>query len=103
VEFFHQKFVVVNKESVGELFAAGEDELSFATQVADALEIRHTFAENVHRDHYHAVVVRMQLSRHIPRLMGDIVDELGVAMDEAIHVGEGNPLSDVGDEIGLLS
>jgi hypothetical protein len=35
-------------------------------------------------DHYHALVVKAQLSRHIPAMMDDIVDEVGAAFEDEI-------------------
>ena len=40
-------------------------------------------------DHYHAMVVKAQLTRHIPQLMPDIVDETQAAFKDLFNIGDG--------------
>jgi hypothetical protein len=54
--------------------------------------VEHTFSKECGVDHYHAIVVKSQLTRHIPELMPAIVDELlSVFADSFGNVGNGNP------------
>jgi hypothetical protein len=55
----------------------------------DALELRYTFNKEMVTDHYHAVVTKAQLSRHLPELMPTIMDELEAAFNDEFAVGDG--------------
>lgn len=66
------------------MYDAPETELSFVTPVSDTLELAYTFNSHMAVDHYHALVVKAQLSRHIPAMMDDIVDEVGAAFEDEI-------------------
>jgi hypothetical protein len=69
-------FVLVDKTHYKELFDAPEEKLSFVSNVSKGLELSYTFNKEIAVDHYHAVVTKVQLTRHIPELMPVIVDEL---------------------------
>jgi hypothetical protein len=71
--------------------SAPEDELSFTYVVGRDLQLRHTFSEGIATNHYHVPVTRNELARHLPALMPDIVDELGVAMEDEIPRNDGLP------------
>jgi hypothetical protein len=83
-------YLVVSRSHLKEMFSASEDDLSFTKNVVDGLEIRYTFQKNIAENQYHAHVIKMELTRHISELMPDIVDELGVAMDDEIQVNGGS-------------
>jgi hypothetical protein len=71
------------------MYEAPETELSFVTPASDQLELTYTFNSHMAVDHYHALVVKAQLSRHIPALMDDIVDEVGAAFEDEIIMTDG--------------
>ena len=62
--------------------------------MVDGLELRYTFSENIANNHYHVLVTRNELTRHIPKLMPDIVHELEAAIEDEIVVDNGMPASD---------
>jgi hypothetical protein len=92
IKTFSDKYVVVDRESLKELFSASEDTLSFTDPVSESLQLRYTFQESIAVNHYHVIVTRTELSRHIPELMPDIVDELGAAFEDEISVTNGTSL-----------
>jgi len=85
--------VLVDKSHFKELFDAPEDKLSFVKNSSRSLQMRYAFGKEAAVDHYHAIVVKMQLSRHIPELMPVIVDELHAACADSFKdVGTGTNL-----------
>ena len=81
--------MVVARKYLKELFSAPESELSFTTPVAESLELRYTFQESIAMNQYHALIVKTELTRNIPALMPDVVDELGTAMEDGIPCTKG--------------
>jgi hypothetical protein len=92
VEFLGTRIIVLTRDALKELFSASEDELSFVRSSSESVELKYTFHDRMAVDHYHAVVTRMQLSRHIPQMMPDIVDELSRALEDEVAVGDGTQL-----------
>jgi hypothetical protein len=86
-------FLVASRSHLKEMFSASEDDLSFAKDVADSLELRYIFQKSIAENHYHAHITKVELTRHISEMMPGIVDELGAAMDEEIQVNEGSTFS----------
>ena len=85
--------MLVDKTHFKELFDAPEDQVSFIKNSSRGLQVKYTFSEEVAVDHYHAIVTKMQLSRHIPELMPVIVDELHAAFADSFKdVGTGTNL-----------
>ena len=84
--------ILVDKSHLKEYFDAPESQISFTQNVAYQLQMKYTFSPSVERNHYHAVVTRIHLTRHIPELMPVIVDELFAAFydSEFEKVGGGN-------------
>jgi len=82
-------FVVVPREHLKEMFSAPEDQLSFSTPIVDGLAIPYTFQNSVAYNQYHALVVKAELTRHLPELMPDIVDELEAAISDQIPLTDG--------------
>lgn len=71
--------------------SASEDDLSFTNVVGNDLQLRYTFTPNVATDHYHVPMIRNELTRHLPVLMPEIIDELGVALENEIPCNDGCP------------
>ena len=85
--------MLVDKSHFKELFDAPEDQISFVKSSSRNLQMRYTFGKDSAANHYHATVVKMQLSRHIPELMPVIVDELQAACADSFKdVGTGTNL-----------
>jgi hypothetical protein len=82
--------VVVPHKHLKELYSAPEEHLSFTKPVAESLELEYTFKKNIAVNQYHAIVVKTELTRHIPEKMEDIVDELGAAMEDEIPIDSVN-------------
>ena len=85
-------YVVAGREHLKQLFAAPEEDLSIAHSVGDRMQIRYTFDESITLNQYHVAVVRAQFTRHIPDMMSDIVEELGLALDDEIPLTDGTQL-----------
>jgi hypothetical protein len=78
--------VVVPRKHLKELYSAPEEHISFATAITESLQLEHTFQKNIAVNHYHTIVVKAELTRHISEKMSDIVDELGAAMEDEIPI-----------------
>lgn len=89
IEFLNQSIVVVDGHHLKEFFDAPKGHLSFKKWSSDSVALKHTFHENMASDHYHSIVTRKQLSRHIPKLMPGIVDKLAAAFDDEIIADDG--------------
>ena len=80
--------MVVPRQHLKEMFSAPEDKLSLKVHTAESLAIAYTFQKSV-EDDYHTAVVRTELSRRIPELMPEIVDELEGAIADEIPLTDG--------------
>jgi len=85
-------YVVASREHLKQLFAAPEEDLSLAHSIGDRMQIRYTFDESITLNQYHIPIVRMELTRHIPELIFEIMDELGPALDDEIPPTNGTQL-----------
>lgn len=81
--------MVVPRQHLKEMFSAPEDKLSLTVHSAESLAIAYTFQKSVGEDDYHTAVVRTELSRRIPELMPEIVDELEGAIADEIPLTDG--------------
>ena len=82
---------MVDKDHLKELCDAPEDKLSLVRSASRSIQMGLMFNNESAVDHYHAVVIKMQLTRHIPELMPSIVDELFVAFADSFQdIGGGN-------------
>ena len=86
-------YVVVPRQHLKEMFSAPEDQLSLKVHSAESLALPYTFQRSVAEDDYHTTVVRTELSRRIPELMPEIVDELGAAISDEIPLTDGTASS----------
>jgi hypothetical protein len=77
-------YIVVGREHLKQMFAAPEKDLSLAHSIGDRMQIRYTFDESITLNQYHVPIVRTELTRHIPEMMSEIMDELGSALDDEI-------------------
>lgn len=83
--------MVIDKTHLKELFDAPEQQVSFISNASRSLQIKYTLNKEMEYDHYHAVVTKMQLSRHIPELMPAIVDELVASFTDSFNdIGSGS-------------
>lgn len=82
-------YVVASREHLKQLFAAPEKDLSLAHSIGDRMQIRYTFDESIILNQYHVPIVRTQLTRHMSKMMFEIVDELELALRDEIPPTEG--------------
>lgn len=73
--------IVVDRESVKELFEASPSDLNFLEAFLENTDLRPLFKADLYNT-YHVGVLRNQLTHHIPMWMPDIVDELNAALDD---------------------
>ena len=85
--------MVVPRQHLKELFSAPEDKLSLSVHSSESLALPYTFQRSVAEDDYHTTVVRTELSRRIPELMPEIVDELEAAIADEIPLTDGTASS----------
>lgn len=85
-------YIVASRGHLKQLFAAPEKDLSLAHSIGDRMQIRYTFDKSITLNQYHVPVVRTELTRNIPKMMSEIVDEVGLALDDAIPPTNGTPL-----------
>jgi hypothetical protein len=86
-------YVIVPRQHLKEMFSAPEDKLSLKVHSAESLALPYTFQRSVGEDDYHTTVVRTELSRRIPELMPEIVDELEAAIADEIPLTDGTASS----------
>lgn len=80
----------MGREHLKEYYNAPENVISFRKRIADSLELRYTFNKGVETNHYHVGVTRAQLTRHLPKLMPTIIDELESGFNDVLgHIGSG--------------
>lgn len=84
---------MASREHLKQLFTAPEEDLSLAHSVEDRMQIRYTFDESITLNQYHVPIVRTELTRNIPMKMVQLVDELGLALDDEIPLTDGTHLS----------
>ena len=83
---------MAGREHLKQLFAAPEEHLSFIQSITERMQVRYTFDESITLNQYHIPIVRMELTRHIPELIFEIMDELGPALDDEIPSTNGTQL-----------
>ena len=90
VKFFGESYVIVDPQHLKEFFDASESDLSFRKPIADFLELRYTFQENIAVNGYHVIKAKTELSgRRLSSLIPEILDELEAAMIDEIVVEDG--------------
>ena len=82
-------YILVDRDHLKELVNASETHLSFIKTSNDSIESPYTFSETFAQNHYHITVTRRHLTRRLPDLMSDIVDEVGASLDDLIPLSEG--------------
>lgn len=85
-------YILVDRDHLKELVNTSETYLSFIKTSNDSIESPYTFSETFAQNHYHITVTRRHLTRRIPDLMPEIVDEVGAALDDVIPTTEGAAL-----------
>ena len=87
MKFLGARFVLVNREHVNELCFAKDDELSSHVAAVELLQGDYTFGESIVNNPYHTMIVRTTLSRQLPDLIPEIVDEFEATFKDEIQVG----------------
>ncbi|KAI9060502.1 cytochrome P450 [Trametes sanguinea] len=83
--------VVSGPELVDELRKRPDNELSFHEGIGEIVQTRYTLGDDVHENTYHVDIIREKLTRSIPTILPDVIDELSVAVEECIPVkGDGS-------------
>ncbi|KAI0800577.1 cytochrome P450 [Fomes fomentarius] len=72
--------VLSDPKMIDDLRRRPEDELSFSAHVEEDFQIPRTLGAEFHTDPYHIGVIRNQLTRALPLVLPEIIDELDVAM-----------------------
>ncbi|KAI0714847.1 cytochrome P450 [Earliella scabrosa] len=67
-----------------ELWRRPDDEFSLNEIIDEFFQISHSVGKDIHQDQYHVEVVRDKLTRSIPVIFQDIVEELSMAVHEHI-------------------
>ncbi|PIL27969.1 cytochrome P450 [Ganoderma sinense ZZ0214-1] len=76
--------VVSGRELVEELRKCGEEELSAPESLKDTFQSKYIFDPLIVADQYHVKVLQEKLTRRLPDLLPDIVDEVTVAVQDHI-------------------
>ncbi|KAJ3011693.1 hypothetical protein NUW54_g2086 [Trametes sanguinea] len=76
--------IVSGPKMVEELRRRPDEELSFAEGVEDSMQIRYTFGPETDADPYHVDIIKEKLTRSVPAILPDVVDELTLAVPEHI-------------------
>jgi hypothetical protein len=89
VKFIGQSFIIVDRAHLKEVMDGPEPYFSHRKVSEEILQLEYTFHPDMTKDLYHIPVVRGQLTRSIPNMMEDIVDELDTAINDEIGILEG--------------
>jgi hypothetical protein len=81
--------VIVDRDHLKELYRATDEELSFAQATRQALQTDYTLHPEVPQIRFHIKAVKEVMSRQVPNSMTDIVEEIQLAFDDEMDVGEG--------------
>ncbi|KAI0668027.1 cytochrome P450 [Trametes maxima] len=85
--------VVSGPKLVDDLRRRPDEELSFTAAVAEIIQIKHTVGSGPVEDPYHVDIVREKLTRALPVVLPDVIDELRLAVQEFIPARENEWLS----------
>ncbi|KAI0737381.1 cytochrome P450 [Daedaleopsis nitida] len=72
--------VVGNPKAIDDLRKRPDHALSFDAAVEDAFQLDHTLGKEIRADRYHVDIIRDKLTRSLPVVMPDVVDELAVGI-----------------------
>ncbi|KAI0334069.1 cytochrome P450 [Cubamyces sp. BRFM 1775] len=75
---------VSGPELIDEMKRRPDDELSFHEGADETLQTIYTMGADVHYDRYHIPLVRDKLTRNLPAIVPDVIDEVTVAFQEYI-------------------
>lgn len=76
--------VVSGPKMVDELRRRPDDELSFSESVADSMQIRYTLGADTEDDPYHVDIIKEKLTRSVPAILPEVIDELTLAVPQHI-------------------
>ncbi|KAI0654307.1 cytochrome P450 [Cubamyces menziesii] len=76
--------VICGPKLVEDVRKRPDEELSFHEAAAEFIQIKYTVGHEAHHDPYHIDIVREKLTRNLPAVLPEIMDELTVAMHEYI-------------------
>ncbi|KAI0368837.1 cytochrome P450 [Pilatotrama ljubarskyi] len=76
--------VVAGPKMVDEIRRRPDDELSFSEGVADSMQIKYTLNPDTEEDPYHVDIIKEKLTRSVPAILPDVIDELTLAVPEHI-------------------
>ncbi|KAI0673798.1 cytochrome P450 [Trametes maxima] len=85
--------VVSGPKLVDELRRRSDDELSFIEAIADIIQTKYTLGPEPEQDPYHVDIIREKLTRSLPLLLPEVIDELTLAVPEHIPAKENEWLS----------
>jgi hypothetical protein len=78
--------VVVDRDRLKEFFSASEDSLSLKAESSSALQVEYTAMRDVS---FNIPLIRKKLSHVDSQIMDDVLEELDLALTDAIHATEG--------------
>ncbi|KAI0673763.1 cytochrome P450 [Trametes maxima] len=76
--------IVSGPKMVDELRRRPDDELSFMEGVADSIQLKHTLNPDIEGDPYHVDIIKEKLTRSVPAILPDVIDELNLAVPQHI-------------------
>ncbi|KAI0654469.1 cytochrome P450 [Cubamyces menziesii] len=82
--------VVTGPSMIEELRKRPDTELSFNEGIGEFLQTRYTLGQDVHHNTYHIDIIREKLTRSIPTILSDVIDELALAVGEHIPTRDGS-------------
>ncbi|PRP86150.1 hypothetical protein PROFUN_03137 [Planoprotostelium fungivorum] len=82
--FIEWRTVLSDVKLIDEMRKAPDNELSFPEAVNEILGTEYTLGPAIHHNAYHIEIIRNQLTKSLPLVFGDLVDELQCAFKEII-------------------
>ncbi|KAI0362845.1 cytochrome P450 [Pilatotrama ljubarskyi] len=80
--------VVSGPEMVHELRSRPDDELSFQEEINDAMQMRHIASRSAVENPFHIDIVKDKLTRGLPVILPDVLDELHLAIPQYIPAAD---------------
>ncbi|KAI0368876.1 cytochrome P450 [Pilatotrama ljubarskyi] len=81
--------IITGPKLIEDLRKRPDGEVSFLEAAADFVQTKYTLGPEVHYDPYHVDIIRDKLTRTLPTILPDVVDELRVAIHDHIPAKEG--------------
>ncbi|KAI0354621.1 cytochrome P450 [Trametes cingulata] len=85
--------IITGPKLIDDLRKRPMEEASFLEAAADFVQTKYTLGHDVHDDPYHVDIIREKLTRTLPAILPDVIDELTIAIPDHIPAKDGEWVS----------